>query len=66
MSRTTTTTAAPSDGAATLRQAADFLQVSVMTVRRLIAKGELRSFKVGGSRRVAWRDLRGMLPPMAG
>lgn len=57
---------APGEGAATLGQAADFLNVSIKTVRRLIVRGELRSLKLGKCRRVQWGDLRELLASKAG
>lgn len=41
----------------TVDQVADHLQVSKRSVFNLIQKGELKSFKVGGSRRVTWQAL---------
>jgi excisionase family DNA binding protein len=41
----------------TVRQVAERLSLSVTRVRELIRAGELRSFKVGGSRRVDPGDL---------
>jgi excisionase family DNA binding protein len=41
----------------TLTQVAEFLQVSVKTVRRLIAAGALRTHRFGRQHRVAEDDL---------
>ena len=41
----------------TVREAADYLQISDRTVRRLIADGELTGYRMGRSRRVIRVDL---------
>lgn len=44
-------------GLLTVQQAADLLKVSVRTVRRLIAVGELRPVRIGAAVRIAPEDL---------
>jgi excisionase family DNA binding protein len=41
----------------TIAQTAQILNVSVKTIRRLITKGDLRSIKIGGRRRIDPVDL---------
>ena len=41
----------------TIEECADLLKVSVSTVRKLIASGELKAFKVGGQWRIRKEDL---------
>jgi excisionase family DNA binding protein len=41
----------------TIAEAAEYLQISVHTVRRLIADGELTGYRMGKSRRVIRVDL---------
>lgn len=45
----------------TLAEVANFLRVSVKTVRRLIDEGKLRSIKVRGARRIWLRDFKAYL-----
>ena len=41
----------------TLRQAADYLQVAAVTIRRAVASGELRAYRVGKLLRFRAEDL---------
>lgn len=45
----------------TVDQAAGYLQLNAMTIRRMIERGELRGFRIGRSIRVRLEDLNGCL-----
>ena len=52
-----TPTAAPSPPFLSLREAADWLCVSLSTVKRLLAKGELTSVRIGARQKIPSSEL---------
>jgi excisionase family DNA binding protein len=50
-------------GAATVKDAAAYLSLSRATLYRLIESGEIKSVKIGGSRRIAWKILEALVTP---
>ena len=46
---------------ATLKQVADYLNVSQETVKRRIKEGKLPASKIGGQIRIRWSDVDGLI-----
>lgn len=58
-----TTAAAGPRGLATVEKAAQFLDVSEKTIRRMVAEGEITSTTIRGMVRIPWTVLKGMAAP---